>query len=77
MRRLTASSILAVGLLACAAAGCSVTETTDNRYSPQAVQQAAAPQVRTSCFYSDISGVDRIVGGRVLNWCGPEPKALF
>jgi hypothetical protein len=30
-----------------------------------------------SCCYSDRSGTDRTVGGRVIHWYGPERRALF
>ena len=76
MPRMTAPLIVALGLLAFAAAGCSAIEASGNGNLVQA-QKAGALQVRTSCFYSDVSGTDRFVGGRVVRWCGPEPKALF
>lgn len=40
-------------------------------------QKNAIPHNKADCFYSDFLGTDRVVAGRVLHWCGPEPKALF
>jgi hypothetical protein len=77
MPRKTVPLILALGLLAGATAGCSPSDVSSSGYSPQAAQRIVPAYVGTSCFYSDVSGMDRIVGGRVFRWCGPEPKALF
>ena len=77
MPRMTGPLILALSVVACAAAGCSPIEASGSGNPPQAAHMTAAPYVRASCFYSDVSGTDHIVGGRVANWCGPEPKALF
>jgi hypothetical protein len=70
MPRMTVPLILALGVVAGAAAGCSRIQASGSGNLPQAAQITAAPYVRASCFYSDVSGTDRIVGGRVLNWCG-------
>jgi len=40
------------------------------------VQKSTSPYGSESCFYSDVSGADRVTGGRVLHWCGPKPKPL-
>ncbi len=77
MPQKTVPLILALGVIASAAAGCSPIQASGSGNLPQAAQITAAPYVRASCFYSDVSGADRTVAGRVLNWCGPEPKALF
>ena len=68
--------IFALSFVASAATGCSTIEAPGST-SPQAMQERPSPYAKTGCFYSDISGKDRISGDRVFHWCGPKPKALF
>ena len=71
-----ASRIIALGFVACAAAGCSAIEVAGDN-PQQAAHNGAARYASAACFYSNVSGADRIVDGRLLHWCGPEPRALF
>jgi hypothetical protein len=45
--------------------------------APIVTQISATPYGGAPCFYSDKSGTDRIVGGRIVHWCGPKPRAVF
>jgi hypothetical protein len=45
--------------------------------APIVTQISATPYAGAACFYSDKSGTDRIVGGRIVHWCGPKPRAVF
>ena len=67
---------LMAGLLACAA-GCTSITASEGYTREQAVSKHADGRAGAACFYSDVSGADRLLGQRVLHWCGPEPKALF
>ncbi len=42
-----------------------------------AAQNHTHPSTGAACFYSDSSGADRLAGGRVIHWCGPEPRPVF
>jgi hypothetical protein len=68
--------VLMAGVLACAA-GCTTIAASDSASREQAISKYADRRGGAGCFYSDVSGADRVLGYRVLHWCGPEPKALF
>ena len=68
--------MIVLALTACAVAGCSTIDLSDGDIRPTA-HKGAARYTSSSCFYSDASGVDRVVGSRIVHWCGPEPRALF
>jgi hypothetical protein len=70
-----ASVIIALGMFAMTA-GCSSIGTVGGD-APIVTQKSAPPYASAACFYSDKSGTDRIVGGRVVHWCGPKPRAVF
>jgi hypothetical protein len=76
MPRRTTPLILALGLVACAAVGCSGIEVSDSGNPLQAMQTRAHPYTQADCFYSDVFETDTAVAGRAPHWCGPEPKAL-
>ncbi len=61
-----------LGVVALTAACSAIPSDADARL----IQQRASPYGNGSCFYSDVSGADRIVNGRVFHWCGPKPKPL-
>jgi hypothetical protein len=64
--------VLMAGVLACTAGCTTIAASGSNTREKYADRRAGA-----ACFYSDVSGADRVRGYRVLHWCGPEPKALF
>jgi len=66
--------IISFGILAMTA-GCSLVPSPAG--GGAIVTQQSAPSYASACFYSDRSGTDRIAGGRVIHWCGPEPRAVF
>ena len=68
--------VLMAGVLACTA-GCTTIAATGSNTREQAIPKYADQRAGAACFYSDVSGADRVRGYRVLHWCGPEPKALF
>jgi hypothetical protein len=69
-----ASMVLAWSFIVGAAAGCSsVSLLADVR---QPVEESTALYVSGACFYSNEFGTERSIGGRVLHWCGPEPRAV-
>jgi hypothetical protein len=70
-----ASVIIALGIFAMTA-GCSSIRNSGGD-APIVTQKSAPPYASAACFYSDKSGADRIVGGRVVHWCGPKPRAVF
>jgi hypothetical protein len=70
-----ASVIIALGILAMTA-GCSSIRNSGVD-APIVTPMSAMPYAGAACFYSDKSGTDRIVGGRVVHWCGPKPRAVF
>jgi hypothetical protein len=45
-----------------------------NEAAPRQVPKSTSSYANGACFYSDVSGTDRMASGRVLHWCGPEPK---
>jgi hypothetical protein len=76
----TRSLPIAPGLVVClmaGMAGCTTIAASDSNAPGQIVSTHADRHGSAACFYSDASGADRILGQRVLHWCGPEPKALF
>jgi hypothetical protein len=72
MRYRNSGLVISLVVAACTA-GCSSLPAPGAGDRPQ-IQSSAA---HAACFYSDRSGADRLAGGRVVHWCGPEPKALF
>jgi hypothetical protein len=75
-----APGLVAPGLVVClmaGMAGCTTIAASDSNAPGQVVSTHADRHGSAACFYSDTSGADRILGQRVLHWCGPEPKALF
>jgi len=71
----TGSKILALGLVACAAISCSPVPVAVGGSPPGAVK-TSAKRSGSNCFYSNGAATDRIVKGRVLRWCGPEPRPM-
>src|SRR5258707_9473477 len=77
---LVAPGLVAPGLVVClmaGMAGCTTIAASDGNAPGQVVSTHAHRHGSAACFYSAPSGADRILGLRVLHWCGPEPKALF
>jgi hypothetical protein len=70
-----ASLIVGFGFVALTAA-CSAAQAPGGS-DPRLVQKSSIPYASGSCFYSNVSGIDRTAGGRPFHWCGPEPRALF
>jgi hypothetical protein len=70
-----ASVIIALGIFAMTA-GCGSIRSSGGD-APIVTQISATPYAGAACFYSDKSGTDRIVGGRIVHWCGPKPRAVF
>jgi hypothetical protein len=67
--------ILICGAIAGAVAGCGSPPPSlgsNNQSSPGSGSAYASG----GCFYSNGSAAERHVAGRVLNWCGPEPRPL-
>jgi hypothetical protein len=71
----TASKLLALGLVALTAISCSPVAVAVGGTSPSAVRTSANHSGST-CFYSNGVATDRTVKGRVLRWCGPEPRPM-
>jgi hypothetical protein len=70
-----ASVIIALGIFAMTP-GCGSIRSSGGD-APIVTQISATPYAGAACFYSDKSGTDRIVGGRIVHWCGPKPRAVF
>jgi hypothetical protein len=75
MRYRISGLVISLVVAACTA-GCSSLPAPGAGDRPQ-IQSSVDPSAQSACFYSDRSGADRLAGGRVVHWCGPEPKALF
>jgi hypothetical protein len=69
------SKILALGIVACTVSSCTPVPIAVGGTPPSAVQ-ASAGRSGSTCFYSNRVATDRIVMGRVLRWCGPEPRPM-
>jgi hypothetical protein len=72
MRYRNSGLVISLVVAACTA-GCSSLPAPGAGDRPQ-IQSSADPSAQAACFYSDRSGTDRLAGGRVVHWCGPEPK---
>jgi hypothetical protein len=75
MRYRNSGLVISLVIAACTA-GCTSLPAPGAGDRPQ-VQSTSHSSVRVACFYSDRSGADRLAGGRVVHWCGPEPRAVF
>jgi hypothetical protein len=72
----TVSLVFALGLIACATCCTAIDAYSSGNPQPAMLKQPGR-YASAACFYSDVSGTDRVIGGRVLHWCGPEPRAVF
>jgi hypothetical protein len=68
------SKILALGLVAFTAVSCSPVPVAVG--GPPGAVQTSAKRSGGTCFYSNGVAADRIVKGRLLHWCGPEPRPM-
>ena len=71
----TGSKILALGLVAFNAISCSPVPAAVGGTPPSAVR-ISANRSGSTCFYSNGAATDRTVKGRLLRWCGPEPRPM-
>jgi hypothetical protein len=70
----TASKLLALGLVALTAISCSPVPVAVGG-TPSAVH-ISANRSGSTCFYSNSVATDRTVKGRILRWCGTEPRPM-
>jgi hypothetical protein len=68
--------ILVGGFIAEIAAGCSSVASLTGANARQPVEDIASSRAGDACFYSNDFGTERSIAGRVLHWCGPEPRAV-
>jgi hypothetical protein len=68
--------ILVGGFIAEIAPGCSSVTPLTGANPRQPVEEIASSHAGDACFYSNDFGTERNIAGRVLHWCGPEPRAV-